>query len=94
MTWSARDSMVKASRGERGAFGKKVGADGEKPAVAAVPDKVPRYAENAEYRQRTDDETPFVFTRSQEVALMEDGIWPDRQWSIWRHAMTRGIQEQ
>jgi hypothetical protein len=56
------------------------------------PEKVPTYAQQHRYIQGDEGEKAFRFSQEQERELVAEGIWPERQWSIWRHAMQRGIQ--
>lgn len=87
MTWSARDTLPKPKRGKA--------ASAPEPStgtsVQRDPDKVPTYAQAHRHTLGAEDETQFRLSLDQERELAAEGIWPDRQWSIWKHAMTRGI---
>lgn len=91
MTWSARDGIPRQKRGK---FTPAPRPPVESGPRSADPDKVPVYAQRAEDQLVRGMDAPFRFTSAEERDLMAEGIWPEREWSIWRHAMTRGIQAE
>ena len=91
MTWQRRDAIPKEKR----APGKTVEPTEDTPRElpgAHDPEKVPTYVQSDAWMREEEDEKPFTFTPMQQRQLMEEGIWPEHQWPIWRHIMTRGIQ--
>ena len=60
--------------------------------VARDPEKVPTYAQHQRQMFADEQDKEFRFTQEQERELIAEGIWPERQWSIWKHALQRGIQ--
>jgi hypothetical protein len=57
-----------------------------------APEKIPTYAQQHQYTLESDEGTPWRPSQDQERELIAEGIWPERQWSIWKHAMQRGVQ--
>ena len=62
--------------------------------IAPGPEKIPTYAQQSVQRLGDEEEGPYRFSTEQERELAAEGIWPERQWTIWKHAVTRGIQAQ
>ena len=92
MTWDARDSMPQRKQGE-GLAPPARHAPTEEAANGhlAPPVPLPTYAQAAAYLTPDEEGEPIRWTLQEERALMADGIWPEREWSAWRHAMTRGV---
>jgi len=91
MTWQARDAMPKTKH----VPGKIVESPEDEPRArpgAHDPEKVPTYVQSDTWMREDVDEKPLTFTPMQQRQLMEEGIWPEHQWPIWRHIMTRGIE--
>jgi hypothetical protein len=87
MTWNARDAMPQPKRGKVAAA-----PGGGRSDAKPLPEQVPTYAQRSASLMHAETDGEFRFTQAQERELIAEGIWPDRQWGIWRHAMQRGIQ--
>ena len=93
MTWQPRDAMPAKKIGD-GLVPPTRSSSAEEPASGhlAPPVPLPTYAQAAAYLTPDDEDGELIrWTQQEERALMAEGIWPEREWSAWRHAMTRGI---
>lgn len=89
MTWNSRDAMPPVRRDKTAQA--PPWQPGETSATP-MPEKIPTYTQQALYLLANEEEGLARLTPEQERMLAADGIWPEREWSIWKHAMTRGIQ--
>lgn len=89
MTWSSKDAMPVSPRSTTAT--PPVPGTGAAPPLS-IPEQIPTYAQQRGYLLESDEEHNNALTAEQERMLAAEGIWPEREWSIWRHAVTRGIK--